>query len=140
MVINPPRQQIEKENPNTTPRPEIPVIINNKGCFVNIAKGIEPLAVRAAVDAGDAEGEARGGSGVFHRAPAEASAEVQLAFVLALDAAVEERGAHPALERGRLVGGEPKGRGGGRRARHHGASPDSARTDGFATPRMPCLA
>ena len=39
MVINPPVQQIVKKNANKTPRPEIPVIINNKGVFVNIAKG-----------------------------------------------------------------------------------------------------
>ncbi len=101
---------------------------------------VEELAVRAAVDAGEAEGEARGGAGVFHRAPAEASAEVQLAPVLALDAAVEERRAHAPLQSGRLVGGEPQGRGGERRARHHGVPAMVARIEGFATPRMPCFA
>ena len=101
---------------------------------------VEELAVGAAVQAGEAEGEAGGGAGVFHRAPAEASAEVQLAPILALDPAVEERRAHAPLQGGRLVGGEPQGRGGERRARHHGVPATAARIEGFATPRMPCCA
>ena len=65
---------------------------------------------------------------------------MQLALVLALDAAVEERRAHAPLQRGRLVGGEPQGRGGGGAARHQGVPAMVARIDGFATPRMPCFA